>query len=127
MKKIALEEAFSVDGVEEYTPQLLSLREFRQCEARLRDLTDMRIRAMDEGELEMSVLSATSPSIQGIRDPAIEADTARRWNDYVAEAISHRPAAGLCLSAQAGFPGRHRGAAAGRQGAGPGGRHDQRV
>ena len=88
MKKIALEEAFSVDGVEEYTPQLLSLREFRQCEARLRDLTDMRIRAMDEGELEMSVLSATSPSIQGIRDPAIEADTARRWNDYVAEAIS---------------------------------------
>lgn len=88
MKKIALEEAFSVDGVEEYTPQLLSLREFRQCEARLRDLTDMRIRAMDEGELEMSVLSATSPSIQGIRDPAIEAETAKRWNDYVAEAIS---------------------------------------
>ena len=88
MKKIALEEAFSVDGVEEYTPQLLSLREFRQCVALLRDLTDMRIRAMDEGELEMSVLSATSPSIQGIRDPAIEADTARRWNDYVAEAIS---------------------------------------
>lgn len=87
MKKIALEEAFAVKGVEEYTPQLLKLREFRQNEALLHDLADMRIRAMDEGEVEISVLSATSPSIQGIRDPKIEVDTARAWNDYVAEAI----------------------------------------
>ena len=87
MKKIALEEAFAVKGVEELTPQLLKLREFRQCEAKLNDFTDMRIRAMDEGEIEIAVLSATSPGIQGIRDPGLEAETARIWNDYVAEAI----------------------------------------
>ena len=87
MKKIAIEEAFAVKGVEEYTPQLLSLREFRQEEARLHDLVDMRVKAMEEGEIEMMVLSATSPGIQGIRDPNIAVQTAREWNDYIAEAI----------------------------------------
>ena len=87
MKKIALEEAFAVKGVENYTPQLLKLREFRQCEAQLHDLTDMRIRAMDEGEIEIAVLSATSPGIQGLVDAGKEAETARIWNDYIAEAI----------------------------------------
>jgi len=90
MKKIAIEEAFAVKGVEEFTPQLHKLREFRLCEARLHDLAEMRIRAMDEGELEMMVLSATSPSIQGIRDPKIEVETARAWNEYIAEAIEPR-------------------------------------
>ena len=87
MKKIAIEEAFAVKGVEEYTPQLLKLREFKQNEARLHDLVDMRFRAMDEGELDMMVLSATSPGIQGIRSPEIEIETARAWNDYIANAI----------------------------------------
>jgi len=87
MNKIAIEEAFAVKGVEEYTPQLHKLREFRQCEAKLHDLTDMRIRAMDEGELEMMVLSATSPSIQGFKDPGLEVETAMAWNDYIAGAI----------------------------------------
>lgn len=88
MKKIALEEAFAVPGVEEFTPQLLSLREFPQSKARLQDLTGLRLQAMDEGELELAVLSATSPSIQGIYDPKLEVETARRWNDYVAGAIA---------------------------------------
>jgi len=87
MKKIALEETFAVKGVENFTPQLLKLREFRQNEARLCDFAEMRLRAMDEGEIEIAVLSATSPSIQGIKDPGIEAETARAWNDYLAEAI----------------------------------------
>jgi len=90
MRKIALEEAFAVKGVEEYTPQLLKLREFRQCEAKLHDLADMRLRAMDEGEIEIAVLSATSPGIQGIEDHKAEAETARAWNDYIAEAIEPR-------------------------------------
>ena len=87
MKKIALEETFAVKGVEDFTPQLLVLREFRQNENRLRDLAEMRLRAMDEGEIELSVLSATSPSIQGIKDPNIEIETSRAWNDYTAQAI----------------------------------------
>ena len=87
MKKIAIEEAFAVKDVEKFTPQLLKLREFRQNEAKLHDLAEMRLRAMDEGEVEISVVSATSPGIQGIMDPTIEAETARAWNDYLAKAI----------------------------------------
>lgn len=91
MKKIALEETFAVKGVEDFTPQVLKLREFRQNEKLLHDITDIRLRAMDEGEIEIAVLSATSPSIQGIIAPEAEADTARAWNDYTAEAIAtHR-------------------------------------
>lgn len=90
MKKIALEEAFAVKGVEALTPQLLLLREFRQNEEKLQDLTDMRLRAMDEGEIEISVLSATSPSTQGVRDPETEIGTAKIWNDYAAHAIERR-------------------------------------
>ena len=87
MKKIVLEEAFAVKGVENFTPQVLKLREFKQKEARLHDLAEMRLRAMDEGEVDIAVVSATSPGIQGIKDPTIEVETARAWNDYVAEAI----------------------------------------
>ena len=88
MRKIALEEAFAVKGVENYTPQLLKLREFRQKEALLHDLAEMRLRAMDEGEIDISVVSATSPGIQGIKEPGLEVETARVWNDYLAEAIA---------------------------------------
>lgn len=87
MKKIAIEEAFAVRGVENFTPQLLKLREFRQNEEKLHDLSELRLRAMDEGEIEISVVSATSPSIQGISDPEAQAETARAWNDYLAESI----------------------------------------
>ena len=88
MKKITLEEAFAVKSVENYTPQILKLREFRQKEAELHDLAEMRLRAMDEGEVDIAVVSATSPSIQGLKNPEIEIETARAWNDYVAEAIA---------------------------------------
>ena len=57
----------------------------RQHIAAVHDLAEMRLRAMDEGEVEISVLSATSPSIQGIKNHEAEAETARAWNDYVAE------------------------------------------
>lgn len=70
MKKIALEEAFAVKSVEKCT-----LREFRQNEIKLIDLADMRIRAMDEGEVGISVVSATSSSIQGLADYKIEVET----------------------------------------------------
>ena len=90
MKKTALEECFAVKGVEELTPQLLMLREFRQNEQKLHDLADIRLKAMDEGDIEISVLSATSPSIQGLKDPDIEVETAQAWNDYLARAVGKR-------------------------------------
>ncbi len=88
MKKIAMEEAFAVPGVEKITPQLLKLPEFRLNEKKLYDLTDMRIAAMDEGEIEISVMATTSPSLQGMVDPSLQVETARKWNDHLANGIS---------------------------------------
>lgn len=91
MKKIALEEAFSVEGIDQLTPALRSLREFSQNRDKLVDLAGERLRAMDEGDVELSVLSATSPGLQGIVDADLEAGLARQWNDYLAEAVSRNP------------------------------------
>lgn len=63
MKKIALEEAFAVPGLEKITPSSLKLREFTQKLPKLVDLGEMRLRVMDEGEVEISVLSATAAGI----------------------------------------------------------------
>ena len=87
MKKIALEEAYAVPGVAKYTPQLNSLPEFPLCRERLEDLAELRLAAMDKGEIELSVVSATSPATQGVVDASLEASLSREWNYYVANAI----------------------------------------
>ncbi len=91
MKKIALEEAFAVPGIEKITPGSLSLREFTQKMPKLLDLGEARLRAMDEHEVEISVLSPTSPGTQGIADASQERTLARQWNDYLAEAVGRNP------------------------------------
>ncbi|HJV85407.1 MAG TPA: amidohydrolase family protein [Noviherbaspirillum sp.] len=91
MKKIALEEAFAVPGIEKLTPGSLSLREFTQKMPKLLDLGEERLQAMDENEVEISVLSTTCPGIQGIVDASQEQPLARQWNDYLAEAVARHP------------------------------------
>lgn len=93
--KIAIEEAFAIPGVEELTPLSKSLREFAQNKTKLIDICRERIRAMDEGEIEISVLSTTVPGLQGIVDAnqAQLIEFAKKWNDYLANAMlpqSHR-------------------------------------
>ncbi len=91
MKKIALEEAFAVPGLEKITPSSLKLREFTQKLPKLVDLGEMRLRVMDEGEVEISVLSATAAGIQDIVDAGLEQTLARQWNDYLAESVARHP------------------------------------
>ena len=87
MKKIALEEAYAVPGQAQYTPQLNSLPEYALCRHMLEDLAEIRLKAMDEGEIEISVVSPTSPGPQGFTDAGLEGQLCREWNDHVAEAI----------------------------------------
>lgn len=56
----------------------------------LLDITHDRLRAMDEGEIEISVLSATSPGLQGLDEASAKGlrNIFRRWNDYLAEALA---------------------------------------
>ena len=87
MKKIALEEAYVVPNVAQWTPQVNSLPEFGLCRPMLEDLAEGRLRAMDEGEIEISVLSPPTPGPQGFVDASLEAELSKEWNDYVANAI----------------------------------------
>lgn len=86
--KIALEEAFAIAGVEELTPISKTLREFGHNRSRLIDICGERIKAMDEGEIDISVLSTTVPGIQGLVDAGQAVGLARKWNDYLAEAMA---------------------------------------
>lgn len=86
--KIALEEAFAIAGVEELTPISKTMREFKDNRKKLDDICGQRIKAMDEGEIDISVLSTTVPGIQGLVDAGPAVDLARQWNDYLAEAIA---------------------------------------
>jgi len=91
MKKIALEEHVLVPGVEEIVPEHQTHPEFKHTMKALLDITGDRIRAMDEGEIDMSVLSATAPGLQGLSEAGAKnvRNVAHRWNDYLAEAVAH--------------------------------------
>ena len=87
MKKITLEDHYCVRDVGKYTPESVKLQEFISKEALLYDLTDMRIRAMDEGEIDIMVVSATTAGMQGIADEKVAVEAASKWNNYLAESI----------------------------------------
>ncbi|HZU25852.1 MAG TPA: amidohydrolase family protein [Bryobacteraceae bacterium] len=94
MKKIALEEHVLVPGAEQIVPEHQTHPEFKHNMPALLDITGARIRAMDEGEIEVSVLSPTAPGLQGLSEAAVKdlGNIARRWNDYLAEAVARHQA-----------------------------------
>lgn len=95
MKKIALEEHF-------ITPDLLGDTQktdfvamnpklVTDFQTRLLDFNDLRIKAMDEAGVEISVLSLTDPGIQGIADSKTAVAQAFKTNSFLAEKISQNP------------------------------------
>jgi predicted TIM-barrel fold metal-dependent hydrolase len=90
MKKIALEEHVLVPGAEEIVPEHQTHPEFKHNMQALLDITGDRLRAMDEGEIQISVLSATAPGLQGLSEAGAKdlGNISRRWNDYLAEAVA---------------------------------------
>ena len=90
MKKIALEEHVLVPGAEEIVPEHQTHPEFKLNMKALLDISGDRLRAMDEGEIEISVLSATAPGLQGLSEAGAKdlGNISRRWNDYLAEAVA---------------------------------------
>ena len=55
--------------------------------ARPRDLRDGRIEEMDTPGIDVAVLSHTIGGVEGISDPAVAVDTARRVNDFLAAEV----------------------------------------
>ncbi|MGO9572401.1 MAG: amidohydrolase family protein [Desulfomonilaceae bacterium] len=88
MKKIVLEEAVVIPGQEDVVPEHGTHPEFRDNYAKLLDITGQRLQDMDANEIEVSVLSATAPGLQGVNDRSAAPRLAREWNNYLAEAIA---------------------------------------
>ncbi|HSH99051.1 MAG TPA: amidohydrolase family protein [Reyranella sp.] len=92
--KIALEEHFSLP---EFEQRGLVARPthndaiFADIERRLVDFGDLRLAAMDSAGIEMSVLSLTTPGVQGEKDKAAAVRLARQANDVLAREVQKRP------------------------------------
>lgn len=93
-RKIALEEHFSTAALEKggYVARPThSDTVFADIERRLLDFDQLRLEAMDEAGIDISVLSVTTPGIQGVADAKMAVDLAQHVNDFLAGQIQKRP------------------------------------
>jgi len=93
-RKIALEEHFSTADLEKrgYVARPThSDTVFADIERRLLDFEQLRLEAMDEAGIDISVLSVTTPGIQGVADAKTAIELARQVNDFLAGQIQKRP------------------------------------
>lgn len=99
MKIIAIEEAFSMDGlrglpsVADLASSAISIdpQVVEDWKARLPDVTTLRLADMDAHGVDVQVLSLTVPGIQGIADAEAAVEAARAANDYLATAVAAHP------------------------------------
>jgi 2,3-dihydroxybenzoate decarboxylase len=88
--KIALEEHFTIEGMEKYSSDVMNAPTFADVLRRLVDTESPRIESMDKAGIELSILSFYSPGIQAEPDPAVAVDAAKRVNDFLSEKIMAR-------------------------------------
>lgn len=95
MQKIALEEHFITPDFLQDTQAAdfvhMNQKDAADFQKRLLDFDDLRIKAMDEAGIDISVLSLTDPGIQGIKDTKIAIELAHKTNDFLAERIAKNP------------------------------------
>lgn len=92
MRKIALEEHVVIpaagDPRSDIPREYLARPEFLENYAKLADITGRRLEEMDASGIDIAVLSATTPGLQGIADASSLPRLAREWNDYLAGAVA---------------------------------------
>jgi len=88
--KIALEEHFSIVGMDKYTSDVMNAPVFADVMRRLVDTESLRIEAMDKAGIDLSILSFYSPGIQAEPDPVVAVQAAKRANDFLAEKVMAR-------------------------------------
>jgi 2,3-dihydroxybenzoate decarboxylase len=92
--KITLEEHFLTEyfkSNEDSIFQLYRSDYFEWMMKRIVDFTELRLKDMDENNIEMQVLSLTVPGIQGITDEDEAVIQAKKVNDFLAEVIATNP------------------------------------
>lgn len=87
--KVALEEAFALPRFAETTKWWAGLFAVDAAKhaQEVNDITDIRIKKMDEYGVGYTILSYTAPGVQDVWDPKEAQDLAVEINDYVAEQI----------------------------------------
>jgi 2,3-dihydroxybenzoate decarboxylase len=88
--KIALEEHFSIEGMEKYTSGVMNSPVFAQVMRQLVDTESLRMESMDKAGIELSILSFNAPGIQAETDPGAAVQAAKRANDFLREKIIAR-------------------------------------
>jgi 2,3-dihydroxybenzoate decarboxylase len=91
--KVALEEAFALPRFHERTQWWASMFAIDAAKhaKEISDITERRIKYMDEHGVGHTVLSYTAPGVQDIWDPKEAQDLAVEVNDYIADAIKGHP------------------------------------
>jgi 2,3-dihydroxybenzoate decarboxylase len=91
MKKIALEEAIVQPGTIRLVPDHQNHLEFQDNLDNLIEIGPKRLRDMDKSDIEISVLSVTTPGLQGLATREGVENIAQDWNDYLAAQVDKYP------------------------------------
>lgn len=91
--KIALEEAFALPRFKERTTWWAGLFAVdpEKHAAEINDITEQRIKYMDEHGVGYTILSYTAPGVQDVWDPKEAQALAVEVNDHIAEQIKDHP------------------------------------
>jgi gamma-resorcylate decarboxylase len=88
--KIGLEEHFSHPDTLGDSQEYFVEGKWSEMKKRLLDVDELRLRLMDQHDMEMMIVSLNAPAIQAISDAPKAIDTAKRANDLLAEHVSRR-------------------------------------
>lgn len=91
MKKIALEEAMVQPGTIEMVPDHKNHHEFQDNLDKLLEVGDARLADMDANDIAISVLSVTTPGLQGLNTTNDVSKIANDWNEYLASIVKKHP------------------------------------
>jgi 2,3-dihydroxybenzoate decarboxylase len=89
--KIALEEHFATTEYNSRRPPFVAEPVWQDVSRRLVDFEASRLAAMDQDEIQYTIVSLTSPGVQGETDADVAIERARRANDTLAEVVAAHP------------------------------------
>jgi len=88
--KIALEEHFSLPETQNEMSRFSIPGTGEDLKKRLVDLHDVRLKEMDEFEIELAIQSFNAPGVQAVTDTQAAIELAERANDILAEEVAKR-------------------------------------
>ena len=88
--KIGLEEHFSHPDTLGDSHEYFVEAKWNEMKKRLLDVGELRLRLMDQYDMEIMIVSLNAPAIQAISDARKAVETAKRANDLLAEFVSRR-------------------------------------